>query len=65
MLSDVCQRENDKYCVISFICGTWKIQEIQQTRSRLTDREQIRAYQWEVGGGQERGEEMGGTNYWV
>ena len=26
MLSEVSQRERDKYCVISLICGNWKIQ---------------------------------------
>ena len=66
MLSEISQTEKDKYCLISFICGIWKIKQISEynkRRSRLTDTENKLVVASGVGA--YRGGEVGGTNYWV
>ena len=40
MLSEISQTEKDKYCMLSLICGIWKINQwIQQKGNRLRDTE--------------------------
>ena len=40
MLSEISQTEKDKHCMLSLICGIWKINQwIQQKGNRLRDTE--------------------------
>ena len=64
MLSEISQTE--KYCVISFICGIWKISKLVNiTKKKQTHR--YRGYQWGEGRGErkDRGRGLRGTNYYV
>ena len=70
MLSRIIQREKDKYCMISLICGIKKIHQIQtkyKNRSRLyRHREQtLVVISGESKGGAQEGWGVGGTNLYV
>ena len=53
ILSEVSQKEKDKYCMISLICGILKIQLVKITKKKQTHkyREQTSGYQWGEGRG--------------
>ena len=70
MLSEISQREKDKYCMISLICESKKYNKLVNiTKKKLTHRyrEQTSGYQWgEVSGEEQyRGRGLSGTNYYV
>ena len=49
MLSEISQTYKDKYCMISLICGIYKIQqtsEYNKKKQTHTYREQTSGYQW-------------------
>ena len=53
MLSEISQTEKDKYCMLSLICGTWKMEQTNITKQKQTHRysEQTSGYQWGEGRG--------------
>ena len=56
MLSKISQTEKDKYCIISLLCGIQKLQKTNKAKKNQTHicREQISAYQWGEGKGEEQ-----------
>ena len=41
-LSEISQTEKDKYCMISLICGIWKIQQIREYNKKEADSQILR-----------------------
>ena len=37
MLSEISQTEKDKYCMVSLICGIWKIQQASEYNKKEAD----------------------------
>ena len=58
MLSELSQKEQDKHCRFSLVCGIWKIKQMNVYNKIETDsrnyREQTSCYGGRVGGAEER-----------
>ena len=54
MLSEISQKEKDKYCKISLICGNWKT-ELIGTKNRLLV---VRSGEWEMEELDEKGQKI-------
>ena len=65
-----CQTENDKYCTISwyhlYVESKKYNKLVNKTKTKQTHRyrEKISGYQLQ-GSGEQRGDRMGGSNYWI
>ena len=68
ILSEISQREKDKFCMITWICGMYKIQQTGEYTKKEIDSTDAENKQVVISGermGQHKGGGVEGTNYWV
>ena len=70
MLSEISQIEEQKYCMVSPVCGIKKIKQTSKYHKKKKKpdhryREQTSGYQWGEGRGVGRGRRLRGINYYI